>query len=569
MVKTTLKTTCQILLIALILSVMTITCSAYDPDEIEWAPEKSSKLHIDGRLTLDEYRVDVVELPSPVEGNVPVGRYTGDVEPDEPVTPFVVLNLYKDDRLIKSDITLYGETEETNAYTTLDHELKIRATGFPSPTAKEWVYEYYNPWVTISMQKRGIPELTVTVTTDKDSYNSRLYSHFKARIKVENTGDAYAKDIKLNIETGGLTLERGRLTHTLQRLEKGDSYEEEITLSVPVSLEEKEFEIRATARGYDLKEIEYMGNGSKTITITPPPPVLVEKTGIESMYLKDTMLLKLKVSNTGNYPVTSIRVNDSIPDTFMLVGETPLEWTIDGLDVGGEWSRTYRLKPRAPSSEGHLLPAAHAKFTLGGKTYDLESNQPRVIVRGPNITLRKSVDKTIINPGETIRVTITAENIGDLPTRTEVTDKISEKTELVSGELNRTEFLLKDESLTYNYTIRLNTPGEVVILPNVTARFTDVVYRGVVREFTSSEPIVITVIDPDAPIDKIDKGKDRPPTVKNAEAERSEKKERSDGSDGEKTTPRSDKYVQPGFKSVLTVIGILFTHFWHRRSTQR
>lgn len=265
MVKTTLKTTYQVLLITLILCATSITCSAYDPDDIQWAPEKSSKLHTDSTLTLDEYRVDVVELPSPVEGNVPVGRYEGDVEPDEPVTPFVILNLYKDGQLIKSDITLYGGTDETNAYTTSDHELKIKATEFPSSTAKEWVYEYYNPWATISMRKRGIPELTVTVTTDKDSYNSRSYSHFKATIKLENTGDAYAKNLKLNIDTGGLTLKTGTLTHTYQTLEKGEAFEEEITLGIPVSLDEKDFEITATATGYDLKEIEYRGDRKSVV----------------------------------------------------------------------------------------------------------------------------------------------------------------------------------------------------------------------------------------------------------------------------------------------------------------
>jgi len=136
------KTTCQIMLLALLLCTTTTTCSAYDPNDIQWAPEKSSTLRIDGTLTLDEYRVDVVELPSPVEGNAPVGRYEGDIEPDEPVTPFVILNLYRDGQLIVSDITLYGGTDETNAYTTSDHELKIKATDYPSPTAKEWVYEY-------------------------------------------------------------------------------------------------------------------------------------------------------------------------------------------------------------------------------------------------------------------------------------------------------------------------------------------------------------------------------------------------------------------------------------------
>jgi len=82
-------------------------------------------------------------------------------------------------------------------------------------------------------------------------------------------------------------------------------------------------------------------------------------------------------------------------------------------------------------------PAAHVKFTLGGKSYDVESNQPTVIVQGPNITLSKTVDKTVVDPDETIRVTITAKNIGNLPSRTKIMDTLPTGAELVSGELNR------------------------------------------------------------------------------------------------------------------------------------
>jgi len=375
------------------------------------------------------------------------------------------------------------------------------------------------------MRKHGVPELTVTVAVDKDSYDSRLYSHFKATIKIENTGDAYAKNLGLKIDTGGLTFKTGTLTHKYQTLEKNERYEEEITLSVPVSLDEKEFNITATATKYDLKEIEYIGNYS------------INQHTTERL---DTMIF------------SHLRQRHWT--------ETLLELTIDELtvdSVGSKWSTAYYLKLTTPNSGGHLLPVAHVKFTLGGKSYNIGSNKLTVIVRGPNITPQRRWTK--VGPGETIRVTITAKNIGDLPSRTEIIDTLPTGAELVSGELNRTKFLLKNESLTYNYTIRLNAPGEV-ILPNVTARFTDVVYRGTVKRFISSEPTGITAIDPNALNQSTG---DESSGAKNTGSEKSENIENGEVSGGN----NGKEYVQPGFESILTVIGILLTYLWHRRLT--
>jgi len=111
---------------------------------------------------------------------------------------------------------------------------------------------------------------------------------------------------------------------------------------------------------------------------------------------------------------------------------------------------------------------------------------------------------------------------------------------------------LKDESLTYNYTIRLSAPGEV-IPPNVTAMFTDVIYKGTVKRFTSSKPTSITAIDPNAP-------------AESTGAEGSENTENVENGKGSGVSSGGE-YVQPGFGSILWVIGILITYLWHRRIT--
>ncbi|CAD6490394.1 MAG: hypothetical protein KFBDDELM_00278 [Candidatus Argoarchaeum ethanivorans] len=185
-----------------------------------------------------------------------------------------------------------------------------------------------------------------------------------------------------------------------------------------------------------------------------------------------------------------------------------------------------------------------------------------MIVRGPNITLLKTVNKIVVNPGETIIVTVTAKNIGDLPTRTAVMDTLPDGVELVNGELNMTKFFLKDETLTYNYTIRLDTPGEV-ILPNVTARFTDVVYMGTVKRFTSSEPTLITVIDPNAPVESTVDELPETESIETEVSENAENEERSDNNDVPSTT--DDEHVQPGFEIIFSVISILIIYLWHRQ----
>jgi uncharacterized repeat protein (TIGR01451 family) len=552
----------QILVLLLLLTVT--EAHAYNPADVQWAPEKSATLHIDGTLTLDEYTIEAAEFPSPVEAYTPPGRYEGDVEPVEPVTPFVTLRLYKNNQLIKDDITLFGADGENNVYTTADDELRIKATDFPSPTAKEWVYEYYDPWATVSLQKRGTPEFTITIETEKDEYTTGVYTQFQTTVKLKNTGYADAKDVRLTIDTGGLPLGMGDLKAHYIRFAKDEEVEKTITLKIPVSLEEKTHNITATATGYDIKDIQYTNTGYKLITLTPPPPLTVEKSVIGSMYLKDRALLKLKVANTGNYPVYNIHLNDSVPDTFKLQTNTTLNWSIQSLPVGGEWSTSYYIKPTTPSSSGHTLPAAHARFTLSGKNYDVASNQPVIIVRGPNITLEKTVDKTTVNMGETVTVTVTATNTGDLPSRTQITDTMPAGAIHVSGELNRTKFLQKNESISYNYTIQLNTPGEIT-LPKVTAVFTELVYRGTVKSFTNARSPTIHVIDPN-----------HPPPQSSEEAktnnDKTTQEQQTQEQAGEEETPvqeeapAQEEYVQPGFEGILAAITILLIYLWRQSS---
>lgn len=549
-----------VLLTLLLTAILTHPATAYDPNNIQWGPETTATLHPEDTLTLDEYRIEAVEFPSPVEAYLPVGRSKDEVEPYEPVTPFVTLKLYKNNQLIKDDITLFGADGDTNVYITPDHELKIKATDFPSKTAKEWVYEYYDPWVTVSMQKRGTPEFTITIETEKTEYTTGIYHQFQATIKLKNTGYADARDVMLTINTDGLPLLMGDLSAHYTTLAKDEEVQKTIILKIPISPEEKTHNITATAKGYDIKDLEYTNTGYKLITLTPPPPLTVEKTVIPSMYLKDRALLKLTVSNTGNYPLHNIHLNDSLPDTFKLLSNTPMKWDIQSLPLGGEWSTSYYIKPTTPSSSGHTLPAAHAQFTLHGKTYDIQSNTPIIIVRGPNITLTKTASKTSINKGETVNITITATNIGDLPSRTQITDTLPEGATLISGELNKTKFLQKDKSISYSYTIQFNNPGTYT-LPKATARFTELVYKGTVKGFTNANSPTITVIDPDAPVTEN-------PNTSTATAENSDHTNQQENNAQHNTdtttATQTPEYVQPSFESLLAALAILITYLWRR-----
>ncbi len=478
-----------------------ILCSAnlaasYAPGDIEWGTAVSGTLGKGGTLTNEQFMVKAVQFPSPVPG---IRDINGNIIPETDVEPMVLLNIYKNNVLIKENLIMNLQTE---AYIDPDYEVKVSATGFPAKNDKIWVYEYYNPSATIAIATRAKPKLDVTVTTDKSAYTSYTDNIITATVTVTNSGDARAKSIDVYLNTGELSLRGGdtsQLHHYYYMMEKGASQSWEVILVVPELIDQKSYTLSAEAKGFDVKDLEYKAaKTSASITVSPKQNYFTISKAMskDRMYLPETIVVRLTVANGGMYDINNIHVADSMNEKFELKSNTSFQWDISVLKPGDEWGTSYSIKPLETNIDGFTIPAASAKFTVNNKPYSASSQTPKVIVNGPKLILNKTVNKAVVNITEDVTVTVSIKNVGNIATKVEVKDSLPEGSSLVSGPTSlASTFLELNTPQLFNYTISMNQEGEIK-LPAAVANYTSVEYKGITRSALGSERPVVTVIDP-------------------------------------------------------------------------
>lgn len=511
--------------------------AAYNPGDVQWASGSSATLRLNNNFSNRDYMVKAVGFPSPVMAQ---DRYHPEV-PAEPVTGFVKLELYKNGVLLKDDILL---TLVDSSYTSPDDEVKVTVTGLPSSNSKDWVYESYNPWASVTLQLRGKPKLEISISTDKSEYTSHSDLEIKATYTIKNTGSADAKNLDFTINLGDLRQIRGEsLTQHLVWLKKDETSSITIGLEVPKLQDSRSFTTSATATGYDIKDAKYTANSSKSISITTSIGFTIQKTVVKSMYLKDPAIVTLTAGNSGPYDLVNIHITDTIPVSFILQTDTRLAWDIPILKPGQPWSTAYTLKALEANKDGFTLPAASAQYTRFGKTATVQSNTPSVIVHGPKINLTKTVNTTMVKIGGEVVVSIYAKNTGDVPTKIEITDQLPEGVSLVNGKTSLPAILMEaGMSQNITYTIKMNTLGEIT-LPPATANYTELEYKGTLRGVVSSQVPIIKVVDQETPIKPTSTPIEttRPPEILT-----------------EKPKP------QPGFEGIFAILVLLIVYILRR-----
>jgi hypothetical protein len=483
----------------IIIFLFTGTASAYSPGDIEWAAAVSGTLYKGNTLTNGQYMVKVVQFTSAVPG---IKDINGNIVPETDVDPAVYLEIYKNGMLIKQFIL----NLQSEPFIDPDYEVKVSATGFTAKNAKEWVYEYYNPSATISIQTRGLPKIEVSVATDKATYTSNDDDIITTTVTVKNSGNARAKNVDVNLDTGGLKLRGGdssQLHEYYYDMEAGTSQSYSVILLVPQLIDQISYTLNANATGIDAKDIKYKAiTGSITIPVSPKQNYFTVSKAVSKnrIYLQNTILVRITVANSGMFDAYNINVTDSMNDNFELKSNTSFHWNFPVLKPG-EWQEmTYSIKPIETNINGFTIPTASAQFKVNNKPYSASSKPITVIVNGPKIVLTKKVDKTNVNLSENVIVTVGINDVGDIATKAIINDSLPDGVSLVSGQMSLGPMALDlNKPMTFNYTIRMNTEGDIV-LPFAMANFSDIDYRGTTKASNISNRPVITVIDKSKPV---------------------------------------------------------------------
>jgi len=448
----------KIVIASLIISGFVSLASAYDVSTFQWEDGTSGRLSRGEVLIYNGYSVKAIDFSAPVKSNS-MGH------PVEAVGTFVGLNISKNGQFLATSILKQGDY-----YIAPDGEIKITAKLLPTQDGKEWVYESYDPWADIEINQRGIPAIEVLIETNYNEYISLENTEITATVTIKNKGSADLLNINSEIKTS-LPLKRGFLINHYERIRKGESATESIVFAAPIITELKNYKIIANVTGYDVKDLLYSAESSKTIAIAPEPDQIptIRKNVNAKIYLEEYAMVSISFKNNGNYEINNISITDTIPDGFVLISNNSLQWKFT-LPPLGEWDTRYLIRPTQANKDGEVLPAANAEFRTKREYFTIQSNQPSIVVHGPKITLTKQVDISSIDRGDTVTVTVSAVNVGSTPTKVSVVDLLPIEGTLVSGLTSLEDFLEAGKTARFSYRLRIDTEPPVT-LPVATAEY--------------------------------------------------------------------------------------------------
>lgn len=431
--------------------------SAY---EVTWVDKGTYTLYADEMVSIEEFEVAA----------------------DFDVQDFVHLTTYKDNSPVQEDVLGIGDEGIFN------DEIKLVVIDMFSGNNLGWVE--------VDVYVRARSDMRISITTDKNEYKPS--DTIVATLTVRNYGKDNIENIHLNINPGLLELTDGSLIHNFNEIPSGKSESVTIEFKVPLSTELEYFTIEANASGVDVANSDLFYSASKRINLLPMQDLEITKTLTDTISIGDSVIAYIKIKNTGASDLTFIEVIDKVPEGFELENGN-LRWNLN-LRHGEEKRLSYLLKSIAPGT--YNIPAVIVQYKIHGTNYiaESESGTSQITVQGPRLVLTKTVDQAIATPGDQIKVTVSVRNEGEMQTIINITDSVPPNTELLSGNLNYTGILDKNESQSYSYIIKIQNIGETQ-LPPATIDFSaqDLNYNATL---SSGKPTVF-IVEPFADVTEI------------------------------------------------------------------
>ncbi|MBU4340954.1 MAG: DUF11 domain-containing protein, partial [Euryarchaeota archaeon] len=287
------------------------------------------------------------------------------------------------------------------------------------------------------------------------------------------TGENYAGFRLLggNFSTGSaeLTMQRP-LKNVLRRsystIAYGNSKTIKLSFKIPVS-PRKSFAIRINAGGKDYSGNIYNAKDQETISTSDTlritkrvsDSILGERIYPEYYYgvggirsKKDVTYVNIRVENVQSYPVHGVKLVDTVTPGFNFVNDTNSTSISWDFDINASDFRDFRYELRARRMGVYNLPKAELYWNEWGDNVHIESDSPKTTVSGPYLGVDRSLNKSSLNVGEPVQVTLLIINNGDVPTNVTVREKVPINATFLSGSLSFSGFLNPGETarVTYN-----------------------------------------------------------------------------------------------------------------------
>ena len=258
-----------------------------------------------------------------------------------------------------------------------------------------------------SETETDIPSLSVSKSVDKAK--AKVGETLNYSVTVTNGGDVDATNVTVKdyfdgvgtlnfIAAEGIT-DNGDNTYTISTVKAGES----VTLNFTYVVQEG-----------DAPEVL-----NAAVILEDEPPVDIEKDADKYVAVVDEIVTyTIKVTNTTDETITNLLVSDTNNfagditaqngDKYTYNGDHT--WTISEIGAGESIDIVYTYTMQ--TTDANVIEnTADVKYSYNGESYDIPSNP--VDVEKPEegvITIRKTADKTMAEPGEVVTYTVTIHN---------------------------------------------------------------------------------------------------------------------------------------------------------------
>jgi hypothetical protein len=444
---------------AIILIITLLTCLI---------PHSSAVITVDADWTQKE------EITLEWGDSYSTGNYTIVVEDFNRQAVQIALGIYKHDEKIQTAIMSAGETTEVSTIKITINSIRGCSGETESPFAKMTIYTMKPPAISLdtkgNMTSQGLTNISVIL---ENSGGIRFYNITLDVLLPEDLMPY--KDHSNNYQTNFDSVQVGpnssMVTSTLENISVNSKVTRWINVEMPALPQKIDVPVSVHAHGIDLDMQEY--NVSKEVNISIEPAIKVVKMPLHKMVntsedyfnMNDRVYVSISVYNLATTDAFNVNINETLhTSNFIMDPESELEWTFD-LPPRQSFSCSYYLKPIRPGE--FQISTTSISREYKEHTYINTINSTTASIYGPYFEINKTLNNYKITPDETVNVTVVAKNTGNHASYLSLEDEIPAFAQLIDGHLNVSGVVKPGNTLSTNYTLKMEKTGSFRFSPAV------------------------------------------------------------------------------------------------------
>ena len=198
--------------------------------------------------------------------------------------------------------------------------------------------------------------------------------------------------------------------------------------------------------------------------------IRVKRLPADEANIDERVYILVEVMNLKDIPLENIHINETVPDGFITDPDRDhTNWTIK-LNPREKRSLGYSIRALRPGT--FLIPGMKLSIEHNGVPHLMQTNASEIVIHGPYIDVQKSFIYQDMGTEGVLNVTLRVSNKGDRAAYVQLTDRIPENSQLIAGNLSKSQVMQPADIWELKYSVLLRSTGSVVI-PGANVRFVD------------------------------------------------------------------------------------------------